>query len=198
MSYTLIGHVRSRAIRVMWMLEELGVDWTFVQAAPRSDEAHRYNSSGKVPILLDGEVRLTDSVAIMTWLGDRHDALTFPAGSHARAQQDALTLWLIDEFDAVLWTAAKHSFVLPEAQRVPAIRDSVAWEIARTANAIGELLDDRPYLMGDDMTITDILATHCGTWARAVKFAFENDTFDAYLARMSNRPALARARAKTG
>ncbi|HAV60481.1 MAG TPA: glutathione S-transferase, partial [Planktomarina temperata] len=44
-----------------------------------SAEAKAHNPSGKVPALVvDGEV-LPDSVAIMSFLSDRHNALTFPA-----------------------------------------------------------------------------------------------------------------------
>ena len=39
-----------------------------------------------------------------------------------RAKQDALLHRVNDEIDAVLWTAARHSFILPEAERVPAVK----------------------------------------------------------------------------
>jgi glutathione S-transferase len=62
--YKVIGTVKSRAFRVMWMLEELGQSYDLVAAAPRSDEAKQYNPTGKVPALLDSDDLLTDSVAI--------------------------------------------------------------------------------------------------------------------------------------
>ena len=52
--YTVVGAVKSRAFRVMWMLEELGEDYTVIPAGPRSDEAKKYNPLGKVPALVDG------------------------------------------------------------------------------------------------------------------------------------------------
>jgi glutathione S-transferase len=61
--YTVIGATKTRAFRVMWMLEELGQDYIQIDAGPRSEEALKYNPSGKIPALLDGDDILTDSVA---------------------------------------------------------------------------------------------------------------------------------------
>jgi glutathione S-transferase len=102
-----------------------------VAAAPRSDEVTRFNPAGKVPVLIADGVPITDSVAIMTFLGDRHDALTHAPGTLERARQDSLTHAIIDEFDAPLWMAARHSFVLPEDKRMPDIKDSLRWEFER-------------------------------------------------------------------
>ena len=132
--YKVIGSTKSRAFRVMWMLEEMGEEYQQVDAGPRSETAMKYNPLGKIPALVDGDDVLTDSVAIMTYLGDRHGKLTAPAGSPARARQDAMTFWLIDEFDAILWAAAKHSFVFPEDRRVPEIKDSLKAELLRSAD----------------------------------------------------------------
>jgi glutathione S-transferase len=89
-----------------------------------------------VPVLVAEGVPITDSVAIMTFLADRHGKLTFPAGTLDRARQDSLTQFIIDEFDALLWTAAKHSFILPEEHRVPEIKESLKWEVrTRAANS---------------------------------------------------------------
>ena len=70
--YTVIGHPQSRALRVIWALEELGQPYELVKAMPRSEEILKYNPLGKIPALIDGEDVLTDSVAIMTYLADKH------------------------------------------------------------------------------------------------------------------------------
>ncbi len=126
--YTVIGGIRSRALRVLWMLEELGEPYTHIAAAPRSDEVTALNPSGKIPVLLDGDATLTDSTAILTYLADKHGQLTYPAGTIDRARQDGITHFVLDEMDAILWTASRHSFVLPEDLRVPQIKDSLKWE----------------------------------------------------------------------
>jgi len=193
--YTVVGATKSRAFRVMWMLEELGEEYTQIAAAPRSPEAKEFNPTGKIPALLVGDEVLTDSVAIMTYLGDKHGKLTAPAGTIARARQDAMTFWLIDEFDAILWAAAKHSFVFPEDQRVPAIKDSLKGEFTRAADLLTRHLQG-PFLLGDQMTHADILAVHCINWSIGAGFPRVNDELGQWAAAMRHRDAFKAAQAK--
>ena len=193
--YTVVGSIKSRAFRVMWMLEELGQEYTHIDAVPRSEEAMKYNPLGKIPALIDGDHVLTDSVAIMTYLGDKHGALTARAGTPERAHQDALTFWLIDEFDAVLWAAAKHSFVFPKEQRVPEIKDSLKAEFTRSATKLAERLDGH-YLVGGQMTHADILACHCLNWSIGAGFPRVDDRLGKWASSMRERPAFKAAQAK--
>lgn len=193
--YIVVGAVKSRAFRVMWMLEELGEAYDVIPAAPRSDEAKKFNPSGKVPALLDGEEVLTDSVAIMQYLADKHGRMTAPAGTPARARQDAMTLWLVDEFDAILWAAAKHSFVFPEEQRVPQIKDSLKAEFARAAGKLEEMIKG-DFLMGDDMTVPDILAVHCINWSIGAGFPKVEGPVADWASRMRERPAFKAVRGR--
>ena len=106
--YKLLGSKKSRAFRVLWALEEMGLEYEHIGAAARSDEVRAYNASGKVPVLLVGYHVLTDSVAIIQFLADKHGKLTFPAGSIELARQDGLTQFACDEMDGTLWTAARN------------------------------------------------------------------------------------------
>lgn len=194
--YTVIGGLASRAFRVMWMLEELGLDYKHVKAPPRSPEVLAQSPLGKIPVLLDGEDVITDSVAIITYLADKHGALTAPAGTLARAQQDAMTNRVLDEFDACLWSAARNSFVLPEEHRVPEIKETLKWEFARSEAALVRDMGDGPFLMGDAITVPDILLTHCLGWAITAKFGVSEPVLSAYLDRMKARPAYLASRTK--
>jgi len=194
--YTLIGSTKTRALRVSWMLEELGLDYEQVQAGPGSDEARRYNPLGKIPALVDAGAVLTDSVAIMTYLADKHGALTAPAGTPERARQDAMTLWIIDEMDALLWTFSKHNFALPEAARVPAITEGLHFEYARSLNTLSERLGGGPFLMGNAITIPDLLAVHCLGWGHVARFPRMDDRLKEWAKRLRERPAYAAALAR--
>jgi glutathione S-transferase len=190
------GTAKSRAARVLWVLEELGVPYEHVNAGPRSAEVLAVNPTGKVPVLeVDGQA-ITDSTAIMQFLADRHGALTFPAGTLERARQDAHLHFLLDEMDAILWTAARHSFILPEERRCPEVKDSLKWEYARSLERLAGRLGDGPFLMGEVMTVADILAAHCLIWGIGAKFPAPEGALADYLARMRARPAFARAMAR--
>ena len=194
--YTVIGATRTRSFRVMWMLEELGEDYTHVPAAPRSNEAKRYNPSGKIPALQEGDTILTDSVAIMTYLADKHGRLTAPAGTVERARQDAMTFWLIDEMDAILWSFAKHSFALPEEERLTPALQGLKTEFSRAAATLSNRLDG-PFLMGSQLTVPDILAVHCINWSIGAGFPRIDDKLFRWAKSLRDRPAFNAAQSKT-
>ena len=187
--YKVIGHTKTRTFRVLWMLQELGQPYTQIPAAAASTEAFEYNPLGKVPALVDGQDILTDSVAIMTYLADKHGGLTYPAGTAGRAKQDATTLWLIDEMDALLWNAAKHARIYPEEIRVPEVPGAMAADFGRSLEAFEARLGNSPFLMGDDITLPDILAGHCISWGFIAKFPKAPDAVLAYNKRLRERPA---------
>jgi glutathione S-transferase len=191
--YTVVGATKSRTLRVLWLLEELELNYTHLPAAPRSDEVKELNPLGKIPVLLDGDTAISDSVAIMTYLADKHGSFTFPAGTPERARQDALTNFLINEMDALLWSAAKHTFALPDAQRMPAIKDSLKWEFEQAQDHFSNFLGDQPFLMGNTPTIPDILAGHLGGWAVNARFPVTNLVFREFVDMMRARPAFRRA-----
>lgn len=196
--YTVIGKANSRATRVLWMLEELGQSYEHVPAAPQSEGVVSFNPAGKVPVLIEDGTPITDSTAIIQYLADKHGALTYPAGTLDRARQDSLTQFLLDEFDAALWMAARHSFVLPEQMRQSAIKDSLIWEFTNSQKTLVHRMGDGPFLMGAQMTVPDIILTHCGIWARVAKFPVKEARLSAYMDRMTARPALAKVLSMMG
>ncbi|KAJ57460.1 glutathione S-transferase [Actibacterium mucosum KCTC 23349] len=187
--YQVYGTILTRTFRVLWVLEEIGQPYELIAVRPQSPEIRAQNPSGKVPAMVADGVTLTDSVAIMTYLADKHGALTYPAGSIERGRQDALTHQILDEMDAVLWTASRHSFILPEDLRTPEVKDSLKWEFSRALQRMTDRLGDGPYLMGETMTIADILLAHCLRWSAGARFPQDQQALLAYRDRMYARPA---------
>ena len=191
--YTVYGTPRSRAMRVLWMLEELGEPYDLVPALPQSAEIRAVNPEGKVPALVvDGET-LTDSVAIIQYLADRHGKFTAPAGTIARAKQDGFTQFCVDEIEGALWTAGKHSFALPENLRVPQVKETARAEFDRAMGTLERRLGDREFVTDLGFTVPDLLLGHCAGWAMAAKFALPGGAVGAYFERLRARPALAAA-----
>ncbi|QFU09933.1 glutathionine S-transferase [Rhodobacteraceae bacterium THAF1] len=191
---TLYGTSKTRALRPLWLLEELGLDYTHEPTPPRHDALKTLSNLGKVPVLDADGTAITDSTAILTYLADREGRFTAPAGTLARAEQDALTFMVLDDLEGQLWTAAKHSFILPEERRVPAVKETARWEFSRY---VDKLMERRkgPWLMGDEMTIPDIIAVHCGGWAKSAKFETDNEDYVAYIKQGRAREAFKRAAA---
>lgn len=196
MGLKVIGSGKSRALRVIWMLEELGEPFEHLPAPPRSDDVVALNPSGKVPVLVVDETPVTDSTAILTYLADRFGAFTAPAGTLDRVRQDSMTQFLLDEFDSALWMAARHSFILPEQLRQSAIKDSLKWEVANSQTTLVRRIGDNPFVMGEEMSVPDFILAHCLTWAITAKFPIEEPALRDYLDRMRARPAYQRAIAR--
>lgn len=187
--YQVIGTARSRALRVIWLLEELGQPYDHVAENPQSEGVIALNAAGKIPILIVDGTPVTDSTAILTFLSDRHGDLTHAPGTLPRARQDSLTQFLLDEFDAALWLAARHSFMLPEDLRVAAIKNTLRWEFERSQKTLLARMGEGEFVMGDRMTISDIILTDCLTWALRAKFPITEHRLTQYLDRMRARPA---------
>jgi len=193
--YTVLGSTKNRTLRVIWTLEELGLPYDQVKGNPGSAEVKALNPSGKVPALVvDGEA-LPDSVAIMSFLSDRHNALTFPAGSIERLRMDGHIHFLIEEFDGLLWVAAKNTFVNPPEHRASDVKPVLKWEFERSLQQLEDRLQG-PFLMGEHFTIADILAVHCLNWAYTAKFPDATPVLKDYAKRCRARPAYVRALAE--
>ncbi len=189
--YKVYGRLQSRASRVLWLLEELGQKYEFVDVGPHDPQVRELNGTGKIPVLVDGDHVISDSSAIMTYLADKHGEFTYPAGTPERAQQDSLFHALIDEVDALLWTATRHMGILPEDKRVPAIYESLKWEFENNVDRLSKRFEG-PYLQGDKITIADILCAHCMSWARGIEFPVNADNLRAYGKEMRSREAAQR------
>lgn len=201
MTMTLYSCPQTRGTRVTWMLEEVGAEYAYVKVDLMSGAGWRapfveLNPGGKVPVLVDGGLVLTESAAICTYLGDRFpDAGLVPEPRTARrAQYDSWCFFVLSELEQPLWTAAKHSFALPEKHRVPAVIDTARWEFSVAAKVLARGLGESPYILGDAFTAADILIAHTLSWARHVDFDSGSESLTAYADRVLGRPALARAR----
>lgn len=196
---TLYGFGRpSRASRVAWALEEAGAEWDYVATSPRAEALLAINPLGKMPVLIDGELVLTESVACCSWVATRHpDAgLIPPADSPERALYDRWCSFVVTELEQPLWTKAKHTFVLPEALRTD-VRPAVAWEFQRAVSALTAWLGERPTLLESGFSCADLLCAHTLSWADTAGLGETlPEALVAYRDRHLARPAFARALAR--
>jgi glutathione S-transferase len=194
--YQAIGSPGSRLTRVTWMLEELGQPYEIVKTKQHTDAMRRYSASGKGPVLVDGDVVVTDSAAICAYLADNHPEKRM--GAETLAERAHLNAWLFfaqSELEAPLWNKLKHRMILSAEERV----DVGPWtsaEFTREIHSLEARLGDREFAMGDRFTAADVILGHCGQWARGAHFDIDSARVNAYFDRLLARPALARAKAR--
>jgi glutathione S-transferase len=198
----LYGYRNGRTLRALWVLEEIGAPYEFVEVDLKRGE-HRQpeflalNPAGKVPVLDDGGTIVTESAAICMHLAERHpgSGLLPPAGTSQRTECYKWISFILTELDAPLWTIAKHRFALPQERRVPAVTETASWEFRNAASILASALGGQQYLAGGAFSVADILAGHTLLWARSARVPLGSDFPDAYLDRLAAREAVTRARA---
>lgn len=160
-----LGQARSINVRkVLWACDEIGIryrqeDWG-AGTRPTSDPAFAALSPKQlVPVVVDGDVVLTESNTIVRYLAARHrrhDLL--PREPLARALVEEAMDWQATEFNAA-WRVAFQALV----RRDPAAGSAAAVAGSRHDwNAMVELLDRRlgargPYVCGGAFTVADIV-----------------------------------------
>ena len=199
----LYNYPKTRGLRVTWMLEELEADYEF-KLVPfgkngfASEDFVKINPAGKVPALCDGDLVLTESAAIVTYLCDKFPEknLVPRAGTAARAKYDQWCYFVLSELEQPLWTKGKHTFILPEDMRVPAVIETAQWEFQKAVGILSRGLGENDYLLGDTFSAADILVGQTLLWARAAKQPVEADNIDRYAELILGREALQRARTR--
>jgi glutathione S-transferase len=199
--YKVIGSPKTRAFRVIWMLNELGAAYEVDPIPPRNPALASLNPSLKVPILQDGNDTVIDSVAICQYLADKHEQFTNRAGTIQRAHQDSFTQFSVDDVELPLWVAAKHTFALPEEYRVPDVKRACKFDFDRAMATLSTRLGTNAYVMGEAFSVPDLVLGHCAGWAKTMGWEPPQDNVIAYFARIRERPAYIKAaaeRAKAG
>jgi glutathione S-transferase len=187
---------RTRASRVLWLMEELGCDFDLVTIDIR-DEASRDNADfrraspmGKVPAILDGDTGLSDSAAIGLYLCERFpDAGLAPAvGDPARAD---FLYWMLYT-PGVIEPAMAEKFGGWETNKT-----SHGWgDFASMISVLEDRLKDREWLVGDAFSAADVMVGSSVHFLKLFGILPEGSSLDAYAERCLARPAFQRALAR--
>ena len=198
----LYGYRNGRTLRALWALEETGAPYEYVEVdiihgQGREPWFLKINPGGKVPVLDDDGTVITESAAICMHLAEKHpeSRLLPPPGTPERTACYKWISFILTELDAPLWTIAKHRFVLPEERRVPAAIDTAGWEFSVAAKILETALGDNLYLVGNSLTVADILAGHTLLWAKSARLEL-GSALETYVNALEGRLAFVRAREK--
>lgn len=184
-----------RPIRVLWTLEEIGVEYELVTitAEEAAGEAHRARHPlGRVPVLEDDDGTLFESTALILQLADRHpEAALVPAvGTHDRGLIYQWSFFAMTEIEPAAVQSRRAREISAE------IADGAA-ERARAAIAvIAAALDGHEFLVADRFSVADIVASEVVAVAGRVGAYEPAGRLAEYLAAMKQRPARERAAAR--
>jgi len=201
---TLLGAGTTRTMRPHWMLHELGLDYekrlvTSRSGETRSEDFIKLNPKKKVPVLLDGDLVLTESAAIVTYLGDTYGkgtGLTPDFGTRERARYNEWCFFVMMELDAhTLYVVRKHRDLASLYGEAPsAVTEAFAGFERQITVVSAALSDGRHYLIGGTFTGADILLGTCLDWALFYGLDLSAALAD-YHRRIQSREAYSSARA---
>jgi glutathione S-transferase len=209
----------SRSQRIIWLLEELGVDYE-VKRYVRDEktlfappELRAVHPLGKAPVLTDGDATIAESGAIIEYVLGRYGngRLIPPVGAPERIRY---TFWLHYAegsampplimklvFDRVK-NAPAPFFVRPVARAIASRvqRDFVGPQIERHLSFMESELAKSTWFAGGEFTAADIQMMHpvASARARAGLSVTTHPRMSAWLERVQARPAYARAIQKGG
>lgn len=184
----------SRAIRVRWTLQELGVDFESVivnlrVGEQRTAEFLKINPAGRLPVLIDGDRVLTESVAIVLYLGEKYpDKKLIPSDPAQRAQMYRWCLFAATELEQALWRMVRHSMLYPEEKRLPAEIALAREDFAVLADVMEDHMRGRQFVAGDTVTVGDFVLAYTLDWAKLAHCLNGFPVLDAYVERMYARP----------
>jgi glutathione S-transferase len=185
----------TRSIRVRWTLQELGVPFEAVTVNLAVGEQRQnpflgLNPAGKVPVLEDGELVLTESVAIALYLAEKHPEKGFaPQGLRARAELARWLLFTATELQQPLWRITRHTVIYPEDRRLPGEIALAREDFLAMAKVLDRHMVDREYVVGDSVTVADFVLAYTLDWAQLLDPLADFPRLEGYMLRMYDRPA---------
>jgi len=184
----------TRSIRARWALQELGVSFEAVTVNLRAGE-HRdprflaINPAGKLPVLVDGDLVLTESVAIVLYLAEKYpDRGLIPAEPRQRAQVYRWLLFTATELEQPLWRITRHTMLYPEHQRLPGDVPIAQQEFKAMAAVLEEHMQGRQFVVSDGLTVADLVLAYTLDWANEVELLDGLPQLKGYMTRMYDRP----------
>jgi glutathione S-transferase len=184
----------TRSTRARWMLQELGLDFepvtvNLAAGEQRRPEFLRVNPAGKLPVLVDDGVVLTESVAIVLYLAEKYPGKGFfPADARQRAQVNRWLLFAATELEQPLWRILRHTRLYPENLRLPADIALARQDFIDMARVLDEHMQGRRYVVGDTATAADIVCAYTLDWANELQLLDGFPQLVEYMERMYARP----------
>jgi glutathione S-transferase len=186
------GSARSRGVRTLWIVGELGLEYEHLDYAPRSaatrtPEYLALNPNARVPTIDDDGFVLSESMAINLYLAKKHGKL-YPKDAKNEALAWQWSYWETDRLDRQLTTYANNAFVLPEAQRNAAAAKAAWDDIAPALDVLETALGKSQWLAGSEFSIADLNVA--AAMVRALSFDLGKwPKVHAWLHRCWDRPA---------
>lgn len=184
----------TRAFRVRWLLEELGLNYELEQInifnGDANTEAYRaVHPLGYLPAVKINGKSMIESGAICTWFTDRYPEKNLAPDIHSsdRCEYEKWMYFVPGEVEPPLFYYLMHSRVLPVDRQVSEILPWLLERYTEVLKVLQRQLANKKYLLGDHFTTADIMLGSCINWLPESLQPF--DALQDYVARLNSRQA---------
>lgn len=188
---------QSRSVRALWALEELGLKYELetLPFPPRvfQKSYKELNPLGTVPFLVDGDVELSESVAICHYLVQKYGPTSLAVEPDEKDFGEYLNLLYFSDATLTFPQAVilRYSVLEPDERKLPqAVEDYTGFFLGRLRK-IESALEGKQFLCAERFTIADICITYSLLFAQSIIDTDEvySENLKGYYQRMSERPA---------
>ena len=175
---TIWGGASSRSMRAHWMAHELDLVYDAKLVGSRTGETQTaafrlLNPKEKIPVLVDDKLVLTESAAIVTYLGDTYgqDSFLVPRPyTQERALYNQWNSFIQMELDAhTLYVLRKHRDLTHLYGEAPAAVATAIEGFHKQVAVAERALSGTNFLVGDHFTGADVMMVTTLKWAEAYK-----------------------------
>lgn len=149
---------------VRWALEELGLNYTQTDIGGSfggndTPEYLAMNPNGLVPVMIDGDLTLFESTAIVRYLSAKYGHESFyPSSPEDRAKLDMWAEWMRTSFYPILIGRIFYPLVRHDPSTWNEAELKLAYDdMAKAASILDQRLSDGPYINGDHLSFADII-----------------------------------------
>ena len=188
----------TRSIRILWLLEELGIPYELATVAfkPPRHSFEQNTPTGKFPALEDDGLVLCESGAILEYLIEKYGKgrLAPPVDSPDRGPYLQWVHFAEATAFPPLGDMARHTMFLPEAERIPQVAADGKVRAKNALDVLERALAGKEYLVGNQLSGADIMMGYFLMAARMLGVVgTEHPNISAYWERLAARPGFQKA-----
>ncbi|MFT6434771.1 MAG: glutathione S-transferase [Candidatus Azotimanducaceae bacterium] len=156
----LYGISGSRALRSIWAIEEVGIEYEHIPTNfledSKSDDYLAVNPNGRIPALVDDGLVLFESMAINLYLAKNYGGELYPSNAKDEARTNQWSVWGISEIEPLQMQLVVQKIFTPENKRDAGVIARAEKGLQRPLKVLDVALSKQPYLLGEQFSIADL------------------------------------------
>jgi glutathione S-transferase len=190
------GSPRSSAGRCYVMLEEVGVAYEqkpldlMEKKEHKTDAFLKLNPNGKIPVLVDHEFIIWESMAINHYLAEKYKPELLGKNPHEKGHVQQWSYWGILELQPPMIENLIQMFFVPEPKRDFALMEKNLEKIPVRLAILNQALAGRSFLVGGKFTMADLNVASIVGIAEGLQVSLESfPNINKWYQSIKNRPS---------